>query len=455
MRPLFRLIPLVALALPAAGALIGTNPPAQPLTAERIARLPASEQAPWRDYLERSNQQRRADQAFVAAELKAAGLQRPVVPREGRGGMPLDREADWYAGPEARHVAEVIVSYQTPNGGWSKNLDMHGEVRRPGDSFIADNASPVKPIPGDYGTSNDPHWNYFSTIDNDATTTQLRFLARVITAVGPDQAAADRAAFLRGVVYLLQAQYPNGGWPQVWPLNGGYHDDVTFNDDAMVQVLEVLQGVAGGRPPYAFTGPELRQRAAAAVAAGIRCILDAQIVVNGRRTVWCQQHDVLTLAPTSARNYEPPVECSAESASLTDFLMAQPDPSPEIVAAVHAAAAWLEKAAIHDRVWTRYGRRSAAPSGGAAADSAGARRPRPKPGVTHLVPSPGAPALWARYYQIGTDLPVYGDRDKSIHDRIEEISVERQNGYQWFNSRPAETLARYGEWRRAHPAPSS
>jgi PelA/Pel-15E family pectate lyase len=35
------------------------------------------------------------------------------------------------------------------------------------------------------------------------------------------------------VRYLLAAQFPNGGWPQVWPLEGGYHDAVTFNDNAV------------------------------------------------------------------------------------------------------------------------------------------------------------------------------------------------------------------------------
>jgi PelA/Pel-15E family pectate lyase len=59
-------------------------------------------------------------------------------------------------------------------------------------------------------------------------------------------AAAYRASLLRGVDYLLAAQFPNGGWPQVWPLEGGYHDAITFNDDATVQTMRLLNGVGGG-----------------------------------------------------------------------------------------------------------------------------------------------------------------------------------------------------------------
>ena len=432
---------LAAVALPASAAVIGINPPAQPLTMERIADLPAELRGPWMDYLSRSNVRRAADHAFVAAELKAAGRVRPVVPREGRGGMPLNQPADWYGKAEARKTADVIISYQTPNGGCSKNLNMRDQVRQPGEGFIADNASPVKPVPGDFGTSNEPHWNYFGTLDNDATTTQLRFLARVITAIGPDRGAAYRASFLRGIDYLFAAQFPNGGWPQVWPLQGGYHDGVTYNDDAVVQALEVLQGVADGTGIYAFTPPELRPLAARRVARGVACILKSQIVTDGRTTVWCQQHDPLTLKPASARNYEPPVQCTGESSGIVTFLMSLPNPSPRVVASVHAAAAWFKKVAIHDQVWSR---RKFGGGGGAPG-------PRPAPGITHLLPQPGAPRLWARYYETGTDRPVFGDRDKTIHDRIEEISVERQNGYQWFNSEAEEMLATYATWSVAHP----
>ena len=53
-------------------------------------------------------------------------------------------------------------------------------------------------------------------------TTEIQFLARV----------GNHAAVLRGLDYTFAAQFPNGGWPQVWPLEGGYHDAITFNDGA-------------------------------------------------------------------------------------------------------------------------------------------------------------------------------------------------------------------------------
>ena len=75
--------------------------------------------------------------------------------------------------------------------------------------------------------------------------------------------ARYRAAFERGVDYLLAAQYPNGGWPQFFPLREGYYSRITYNDNAMVHVLTVLRDAAAGKPPYAFVddGPARQGRA--------------------------------------------------------------------------------------------------------------------------------------------------------------------------------------------------
>ncbi len=127
----------------------------------------------------------------------------------------------------------------------------------------------------------------------------------------PISLSAYRAAFLRGLDYIFAAQYPNGGWPQVWPLQGGYHDAITYNDDAMLNVLTLLRDVSGTNSEFAFVPEKYRTRAAASLQRGIACMLATQIVVDGRRTVWCQQHDALTLQPASARNYEMPSQVSS------------------------------------------------------------------------------------------------------------------------------------------------
>ena len=371
----------------------------------------------------------RADQTFFFNEMKEHGVKQTLIPPEGRSGsnLSLRQPAKFYGQTEARRIADIVVSFQTPAGGWSKNLDMTEHQRAPGERFAHGN---VSRYPGNFDndTPRDTHWNYVGTLDNDATTTQLRFLAKVIADVGPAYNPAHRAAFLRGMDYLFAAQFPNGGWPQVWPLEGGYHDAITYNDDAMINVLQLLSDVAEGQKEFAFVPQPTRELAAASMKRGIECILQTQIVVDGHRTVWCQQHDPLNLKPTSARNYEMPAQCGSESAGIMRFLMGLPDPNPNTVTAVHAAAAWFEKTKLRDVAFKAVGDEG-----------------------KQLVPAPGAVPLWARYYEIGTDRPVFGDRDKTIHDDVKELSAERRNGYSWFNESPKRALEQYVRWKETHP----
>ena len=305
-------------------------------------------------------------------------------------------------------------------------MDFAQHPRAPGEGFAPDNHSLyVNDV--DFDAPHDTNWNYVGTFDNNATITQLRYLAKVIAAVEPRPSVPYRAAFLRGLDYIFAAQFPNGGWPQVWPLQGGYHDAITYNDNAMVNVLNLLTDVAAGTNDYGFVPRRTRALAAASVKRGIDCILATQIVEDGRRTVWCQQHDPLTLEPESARNYEMPSQCASESDDILMFLMRLPHPDRRVVNAVHAAAAWFEKTKINDVAFRR--------------DGDSGRR---------LVPDPGNGPIWARYYQIGTDRPIFGDRDKTIHDDVNEISQERRNGYSWYNAGPARALEQYAQWSKAH-----
>jgi PelA/Pel-15E family pectate lyase len=424
--------------VPVQAKVIGQNTPANPLTPEYVkATLPKAQQAAWLAYIDHSKKTLAMVEAAWDAEFKASGLDKPVIPKQGFStrSMPMDKDAAWYGSADALKVADTIVSFQVPDGGWSKNISMGLPPRTPGEFYAAPNLAPVPQTATDFDLeknkdrANTPEWTWVSTIDNDATNTQLHFLRLVIAALPASQSAKYRKSYLHGIQYLLDAQMPNGGWPQCWPLAGEYHDALTYNDDAMTESMESLQAIVDGETP--FVPAAIRQRAKIAVAKGMAIILKTQIVVDGRKTVWCQQHDELTLAPVSARNYEMPSEASGESSTLLIYLMGLPHPTPAVKSAIESGVAWFQKTAIHDMIWT--------------GDRTTGR---------HLEKSPGS-TIWPRYSQIGTDLPIFGDRDKSIHDDVMEISNERRNGYAWYNGDGNETLAKYADWSAARTAKSS
>lgn len=409
----------------AAAGVIGHMTPAEAVSAARVRALPAAQQPAWLAYLARSQDFAAKDRAALAAERAGLAVIPAPAPQSHGNTMPPKNEPGWYAGDEARRIADNIVSFQTPAGGWGKNQDRTGPVRAPGQMYVIVENLPAL-AKGDI-KGGEREFAFVGTIDNGATTSEMRFLARVQQAHAGGAGQGYRGAFQRGLAYLLAAQYPNGGWPQIYPLQGGYHDAVTYNDDAVADVVTLLLDIAGKRGDFAFVPDADAAAARAAANRAIALILQTQVVIGGKRTGWGQQHDALTLAPVGARNFEPASLSSNESASLIALLMRLPERNPRITAAIDDGVAWLRSASLRDVEWTR--------------DPSGEGR--------RLIAKPGAGPLWARFYDMKTMRPIFGDRDRSIHDDANEISLERRNGYSWFGTGPAKVLAAYDKTKAA------
>ena len=317
----------------------------------------------------------------------------------------LRQTASWYEGPEAAAIAANVLLYQHTSGGWPKNVDMS-----------------IAPTPAQQAE----RWFNEPTIDNGATTTQLEFLARVNNA---QPNSTWNAAIERGIDYLLAAQSNSGGWPQFFPLKPGYYSHITYNDNAMVNVLTVLHDVSHAKSPYQFIDDARQNRASTAVERGVACILRTQIIQDGQLTVWCAQHDEATLAPAWARNFEPPSLSGSESVGIVRFLMSHDRTSPEIIAAIEGAVSWLRAHAI---------------SGLRVQTSPGADGERERLAVS----DPTAPPLWARFYELGTNRPIFLGRDRVVRYHHNEIERERRNGYGYLGTWPATLIERdYPAWK--------
>ena len=322
----------------------------------------------------------------------------------------LTRSPDWFSTEDARRTATHILSHQSDLGGWPKN----GSTT---DSLFRGDRRTLAP-----------------TFDNGATTDELRFLARVHAAT---QDETCRAAFLRGLDYILIAQYPNGGWPQFHPPGRGYHRHITFNDNTMVRLMEFVREVAS-MPTYAFVDAPRRARARAAFDRGIDCILNCQVTVDSKPTVWCAQHDASDFQPRAARTFEPASLSGAESVGITRLLMSLENPPPRVRHAVEAALAWFRSAALTGiRVETV---------------------PDPAvPGRTDrvVVKDASAPPLWARFYHLETQQPVFTDRDGIPRANLRDLGHERRNGYAWYGNWPQQLLDREAPaWRHRISPPT-
>ena len=346
---------------------------------------------------------------IAAAAFGAQGVKRQV--KVISWSRCLSQRGEFYSGDEAIRIADNVLLYQRDSGGWAKGIDMARVLSE-------DDKARIR------GSKNRGD----SILDNGATHTQIRYLAKVYSA---SRLERFKQGFVKGVDYLFEAQYDNGGWPQRYPNPSGYSRHITFNDGAMIGAMSVLRDIAEKKDGYTFVDEDRRRKAKEAVREGIECTLKCQIVVDGRRTAWCQQHDEKTFEPRPARTYEKISICGGESIGIVKFLMSVDNPNKEIIDSIQSAVSWFDRVKL-----------------------TGIRQIN-KPDQSErgydkvIIEDATAPPIWARFYEIGTNRPIFCGRDGKIKYTMAEIEHERRTGYSWYGYGPAELLARdYPTWQK-------
>lgn len=298
---------------------------------------------------------------------------------------------DSYFRAAARDVAKALTYGQLESGGWHYSVDFDPErakryYRR-----------------GDVGTLSGAELSKrknTSTYDDNNTQSALRFLMRYVVIAPGDRVARETLDY--GLQKLVEAQYPNGAWPQRYrgekadpndyPILKAsipevysrlyekqyYSDHYTLNDDALRDLIWTMLEAW-----KQFGNREYLD----AVRKGGEFLLMAQLPEP--QPVWAQQYNS-RMEPAWARAFEPPAACGGESVGAMRMLM---DLHIEFGDAkylepISRALKWYERSKVADNTWNRY-------------------------------------------YELGSNRPIFGDRDGKIHYSLEELSEERQNGYTW------------------------
>jgi hypothetical protein len=291
----------------------------------------------------------------------------------------------------ARGAAHALARGQLESGGWDYSVDF--DPRRFHLSYRRTDKGKLTPAEAAKRRN-------VTTFDDDNTQSALRFLMAFVEADKNDTEV--RSALEYGLAKMLEAQYPNGAWPQRYdgkPRNPAdfpvkraeypkdyprtypkvnYAGHYTFNDHTIYDCVGVMLDA------YHRFGKA--EHLASARKAGDFMIL-AQMPEP--QPAWAQQYNA-NMEPAWARIFEPPAITGGESVSvlrgLLDLYLETGD--DKYLKPIPPALAWYKRSAI-------------------------------------------APNTWARYYELQTNKPIYGDRDGKIHYRLEEISEERRTHYSW------------------------
>jgi PelA/Pel-15E family pectate lyase len=302
------------------------------------------------------------------------------------------------------HIAENLLAAQNKDGGWPKNKDWTkvGLKVRGG-----------------------------STFDNSNIWPQVEYLARVRQQTGLERYVPST---LRAIDHILAEQHrESGGW------RGADVNAVTYNDHVMAGIMATLKLILDERKLFDFVEGERLTKVQRAWDRGLACILKSQVKLDGKLTLWGQQHRHQDLKVVRARTFEPAALTTAESVKVVHLLMSIEKPTPEVIAAVQAAVKWFDTHKIE----------------GLRIDKVPAKKTKFAYHTSDFdrveVKDPDAPPIWTRFYDLKEQKPLFCTRQKVETRNYTDLSRERRTGYAWYGNWAVKLLSEdYPAWQAKH-----
>lgn len=211
------------------------------------------------------------------------------------------------------------------------------------------------------------------SFDDNQTQSAISFLMALDQEVDNPEL---RKAVEKALKMMFESQLDNGGWPHKYPWQGNYHDYATFNDKGINDCIRVMLEADS------YYKNEAINKSLHKVG---RFLMISQLPPP--QPGWAQQYNEF-LQPAWARTFEPPALCPNvtvkninslidlyEHTGLENYLEPIPD-----------ALRWLKESRL--------------PNG-----------------------------KWGRFLELGTNKPLYYDRDRIRVESVDELSLERSTGY--------------------------
>ncbi|MDR3340008.1 MAG: acetylxylan esterase [Candidatus Symbiothrix sp.] len=214
---------------------------------------------------------------------------------------------DEYYYDAACEVARALIGAQLPCGGWNYMLDYAGENSlKQWYATIGKQAWRMEEFQHYYGNA---------TFDDGVTICAAEFLLRIYTEKND---FAFRPALEKVIRFVLESQYPSGGWPQRYPLmydhvfrgKPDYSSFITLNDDVCLENIEFLIQCSQALGLDNVKEPITR-------AMDLLIALQQAPPYAG----WADQYTVADLKPAQARSYEPRGVNVSTTVEMIDLLM--------------------------------------------------------------------------------------------------------------------------------------
>jgi PelA/Pel-15E family pectate lyase len=226
--------------------------------------------------------------------------------------------------------------------------------------------------------------------------------------------------------FLNQIPYDNGGIPLYYPLTGRYHDNITLNDCAMINYLRCCEYILNSDIKQEIESEKI-SLLESNYNKSLNCLLDIQFTIDGKKTIWPQQADPITLQPVKGRSFEVESICSLESTQILIYLMSLSKQSNEIKNAIKSGCEWFETHSI-----------------------SGYKQHIVDGDITLSQTDENVNLLWSRYYSLTDQTAVFFDRDSNKYtlETFNNLPAERRNGYNWLGMWGSYLLEIYDYWKK-------
>lgn len=228
----------------------------------------------------------------MEAKRTMVWIQPPGTPSVGH--LLLDAyhcTGDEYYYDQAKRVANTLIWGQLPCGGWNYVFDFAGE------NSLKEWYSTV----GKAGWRLEEFQHYYgnATYDDGGTMEAATFLLRMYVEKNDP---TYRPALEKVINFVLESQYPVGGWPQRYPLRydhpfhgmPDYTSFITLNDDVIPLIIEFLTQCYQSLGMQNLKEPIMRAM-----------YLIPTLQQGAPYAGWSDQYTVDDLMPAHARSYEP------------------------------------------------------------------------------------------------------------------------------------------------------
>ncbi len=226
---------------------------------------------------------------------------------------------------DAEEVGRMLAFGQLPFGGWHYFIDFDP----PGIPYYYETVASQC-----WGYEEFYHYHYNGTFDDEVHTAPTRLLMRLYLATLDPR---YKTALDKALQFVLDAQFPNGSWPQRFPLQHDYSSLYTFNDDVISGNIDLLWEAFENLGNPAYKAAALR---------GMDFIILSQMPPP--QAGWGLQYGP-DMKPAKGRNFEPagitPSETINNIRSLQKYYKITGD--RKYLRGIPDALRWLEDSVIN------------------------------------------------------------------------------------------------------------